>query len=265
MNQPGPEPPRQGAVAFEVIPLGRRRRRRIDPGLVLVLLTMALVLAAVVRPWASGPPPSTAVVPRPSSARPAIVPPPAPSIDPAASTDPSSPPDQARLALLIHDLAGYSGGWGVGVGAAVGPPFQPTLTIPASGVATDQGWWAWIGVHPVTSHPQPGASTDPVAGLAIAQLCTGVPNLPTGAQVVAVTAPSGPLSDLQIQAWREVGFHDEPRDIEPVPGIRQMTAFQSGDVSYFQQLSGRAWPDGRYVLQVAGSSETTLTICLGQP
>ena len=50
MNQPPPEPPRQGAVAFDLTPIGRRRGRRIDPAWVILALVAVLVAAAILHP-----------------------------------------------------------------------------------------------------------------------------------------------------------------------------------------------------------------------
>ena len=152
MNQPETEPARPGAVAFEVAPLGRRRGRRLDPGWIVAALIVALLLAAIAHPWQSSSP-ASAVVPSPGPPSRAPIPSLVAGDEPAASADSSSAPVQvveqnqssapaplADLAIDILDLAGNQGQWGVGVGASVGPPLQPALTIPALGVATDQAW-----------------------------------------------------------------------------------------------------------------------------
>ena len=101
--------------------------------------------------------------------------------------------------------------------------------------------------------------------LAIAiDLCTDLPQLPSGAQVIAITAPSGPIGALGIRGWRLRGFRDDPPNIEVLSGLRQITPFQSGDISYLQRDDGQAWTDGRYEFWLAGSAGTTLTVCLGQ-
>jgi hypothetical protein len=149
----------------------------------------------------------------------------------------------------------------VGVGAAVGPPLQPTLEIPALGVATDQAWWAWIVVSPAP----PAGSAAAIERLPASKLCRGVPDLPADAQVVVVTTPSGTPDAVQLQAWHVVGWHDEPRDIEPLAGLVSAVSQRAGDVSYLRLANGSVWPDGRYELRVDGSSRSSLTVCLGQP
>jgi hypothetical protein len=275
VNQPSPDPPRKAAVAFEVTPIGRGRRRRIDPGWIVAAFVIALLLAAIVHPWQT-PTPASAVVPSPSRQSPPAISPVVPGALSAATPDPSSaaasfakqdPSASDVLAIDVHDLAGNQGPWGVGVGAAVSPPFQPTLRLPALGIATDQAWWAWIVVHPFTTQATPATSVDEVEGLPVGQLCTGIPDLPTGAQVLVVTTPSGTPASLQIRGWREVR-HDEPSVIQRLPGVSALTPGLTGDVHYLQLADGAAWPDGRYEFRIGGSSQssqTRLTVCLGQP
>ena len=277
MNQPETEPARPGAVAFEVAPLGRRRGRRLDPGWIVAALIVALLLAAIAHPWQSSSP-ASAVVPSPGPPSRAPIPSLVAGDEPAASADSSSAPVQvveqnqssapaplADLAIDILDLAGNQGQWGVGVGASVGPPLQPALTIPALGVATDQAWWAWIGVRPSRVDAAAGGAADAIERLPVSDLCSDVPDLPTGAQVLVVTTPFGTPVGIQVQAWHEVGWHDEPRDIEPLPGVTGLIPRQTGGVTYLQLADGKTWPDGRYELDVDGPSGTHLTVCLGQP
>jgi hypothetical protein len=256
VSQPPPEPPRQRAVAFELAPIGGRRRRRVDLGWVIVALVAALVLAAVLHPWQTSSP-SIAVVPRPSTT-------PVASAIPSIAPAPAPTPEQStvdHLAIAVDQLGADAAPWGVGVGAAVGPPLQPALEIPALGVATDQAWWAWIMVQP----SPPAGSAVAIERLPASKLCSGVPDLPTNAQVLVITTPSGTPDTVQLQAWHEVGWHDEPRDIEPLAGLVPAVSERAGDVSYLRLANGSTWPDGRYELRVDGSNTTSLTVCLGQP
>jgi hypothetical protein len=271
VNRPPPEPPRQAAVSFEVAPVGHRPRR-LDPGWIVVALVAALLLAAIAHPWQSTTP-ASAAAPSPGPSSPAAIPSLVPGGQPAASSGSSSAPiqvvtqdgsDAGQLALDIRDLAGDRGLWGVGVGAPVGPPLQPTLEIPALGVATDQAWWAWIVVPPTPAASLAGGSADAVEALPVDQLCTGVPDLPTGGQVLVVTTPRGTPRRFHVGGWQEVGSHDEPRDIEPLqfsgPIVRG-----PDDLHYLELDDGRAWPDGRYEFRVDESGGTSLTVCLGRP
>jgi hypothetical protein len=265
VNQPPPEPPRQGAVAFDLTPIGRRRGRRIDPAWVILALVAVLVAAAILHPWQATHP-SIALVPHPSAT-------PTRSAVPSPVSGPSPAPQGAvadvaaadELAGNVVQLGGDAAPWGVGVGADVGPPLQPTLEIPALGVATDQAWWAWIVVKPATTQATASSVAAAIERLPVDKLCRGIPDLPTGGQVLVITTPFGTPGTIEVQAWHEVGWHDEPRDIEPLPGFGDLTPRHAGDVSYVQLAGGRAWPDGRYELTVDESSLTSLAVCLGTP
>jgi len=159
---------------------------------------------------------------------------------------------------VIHILAGYSGRWGVGAGATPGRPATPATSSDSS------AWSAWVAVPPITAQGPATGGTDLPAGITSRDLCTGLPQLPSGAEVVAITAPSGPIGSLGIVGWRLRGFRDDPPNIEVLTGLRQITPFQSGDISYLQRDDGQPWTDGRYEFWLAGSAGTTLTVCLGQ-
>lgn len=248
MNEPGAGPDRTGAVAFDVIPLGRRRR--LDPGLLIVGLAAVLVVAAVARPWASQPAPAAvAVDPAPAASSPS-----APASPVALASTPVVP-DLTTLASVIHLLAAYSGTWGVGAGAV---PQTPITSRDAT------GWSAWVAVRPVSTQGSTTDVTELPSGVTSRDLCSDLPQLPSGAQVIAITAPSGPIGALGIRGWRLRGFRDDPPNIEVLSGLRQITPFQSGDISYLQRDDGQPWTDGRYEFWLAGSAGTTLTVCLGQ-
>lgn len=249
MSEPVPDPVRDDAVAFDVIPLGGRRRR-LDPGLMIAGLAAALVLAAVARPWASEPAQASAAVdPVPAASSPAA----SPTLQPA-----SNAPDRTSLATVIHMLAGYSGSWGVGAGAV--PATSATSATSGEGA----GWSAWVAVRPVSTQGSTTDSTVLPADTTSRDLCAGLPQLPSGAEVIAITAPSGPIGSLGISGWRLRGFRDDPPNIEVLSGLRQITPFQSGDISYLQRDDGQPWTDGRYEFWLAGSAGTTVTVCLGQ-
>ena len=251
MNEPGPDPDRTGAVAFQVVALGRRRRR-LDPGLLLLGLAAVLVVAAVARPWASQPAPTAVIVdPAPAGGSPSA--PASPAALPSAPA--RAVPDLTNLATEIHLLAAYSGTWGVGAG---GLPQTPSASSDAT------GWSAWVAVRPVSTQGSTTDVTELPAGVTSRDLCSDLPQLPSGAQVIAITAPSGPIGALGIRGWRLRGFRDDPPNIEVLSGLRQITPFQSGDISYLQRNDGQAWTDGRYEFWLAGSAGTTLTVCLGQ-
>jgi len=264
VNQPPPEPPRQSGFAFDLTSLARGRRRRIDLGGILVVLVVALVGAALLHPW-QGSNPISAVVTRPSSGP---IGTPGPSSQPVAQASAMrSSPDV--LATNVYQLGAPAAPWGVGIGAAVGPPLQPTLKIPALGVATPDAWWAWIQVHPIVGRaataPVPSAT---VAGWSVTNLCAGVPDLPTGAQVLEVTTSDGTPDLVEVTGWHEVGWHDEPRDVEPLPGLDDVVLRQTGEVTYLELADGAAWPDGRYQVRTdrsESSNPASMTVCLGQP
>jgi hypothetical protein len=246
-SPPGPDP--QGAVAFEVIALGRRRRR-LDPGLIVVSLAAILVVAALTRPWAIGGSPSFAPVASASASLPGRVAAASPTFKPDTSPAPTPDPtplDPTRLATVIQMLAGYSGSWGVGAAA--------TPTAPSSSNAAASDWSAWVAVRPNA----PGAVVS-------TNLCTGLPSLPSGAEVIAITAPSGPLVDLGIGGWRLHGGGGDPPDVERLAGLRQIRPDQGGDISYLERLDGQPWTDGRYEFLIGeAAGATTLKVCLGRP
>jgi hypothetical protein len=264
VNEPGLEPQPQGAVAFEVTSLGRRRRR-IDPGLVIVGLSLILVVAAIARPWASGQTPPAAVTnPSPPAGQPSAAALVRSSPSPeSAAVDPNAR-SQPGLVPVIRDLAGSSGRWGVGVAGLA--PVAPSASSPASAsTIRATGWSAWVGVRPATSSQAPVASGDLPGGTAN-ELCAGLPSLPTGAEVVAITAPTGPLADFHVAGWWVSDVGDNPAQLTPVAGLRQITPSATGDITYLQLTDNAVWPDGRYEFQVGGTADaTTLTVCLGQP
>ena len=227
-------------------------------------LVAVLLVAAIAHPWQTSKP-SIAVVPRPSSGLLASA---TPSLAPIPSTAPGQSPADV-LATEVYELGAAAAPWGVGIGADVGPPLQPTLEIPALGVATAQAWWAWIQVHPLVGRAAtaavPSATID---GLSVTKLCAGVPDLPTGAQVLEITTSAGTPDLVEVAGWHEVGWHDEPRDIEPLPGLGDLVLHRTGDVTYLELADGAAWPDGRYEVRTdrsESSSPASLTVCLGQP
>jgi hypothetical protein len=227
----------------------------LDPGLILVSLAAVLVVAAVTRPWAIGGSPSLAPVASASASLPGRVAAASPTVAPdtwQAPAPDSTPVDATRLATVIHVLAGYSGSWGVGAAAVPAPPAGSSA--PASDWSASD-WSAWVPVIPTV----PGA-------LGTTDLCAGLPSLPSGAEVLAITAPSNPLAGLGIRGWRMLGGGVDPPNVEVLAGLRQITPYQGGDISYLQRLDGRAWPDGRYEFQFGGAaSATTMTVCLGRP
>lgn len=263
MTQPDPESQRRGAVAFEITRLGQRRRR-IDPGLIAVGFALALVVAAVARPWAAIESPSATRSPTsPAIVRPSTLP--VVLALPSATSGSTIPAARSALARVLLDLGGYSGRWGIAVGAgaspAGGPDFDPNTRVPIISIALDGSWSAWADIQPALS----GGGPDLVPNLKPADLCAGVPTLPTGAQVLAVTTPGAPPADLRIKGWSLRGWRDDPPAIEPLGGLAAIETSQGPDVSYLQQLDGQAWPDGRYEFRTSGSNGTSLTICLGQP
>jgi hypothetical protein len=279
-----PEPDQQAAVAFAPAPIARRPRRRLDLGVVALIASIVLVGVAVVRPWGdTGHGPTALTGPLPST--------PAPSEPPAASeTAPSttarssaaSPVPTIGLARLatervIRDPAGHAESWGLAVGAGTHSPDGLASYAGAGSVislAVDS-WSVWSPLEPkASSMPAPGASPKLPGGPA-SGLCQGLPDLPSGAQVVALTAPGLPRDYLQILGWQVVGWHDEPRDFELLPATRELTTYNVGAISELSLPNGGPWPDGRYELLVGGipdygllidgSPEYALTFCLGRP
>lgn len=230
----------------------------------MVGLVAALVVAAIAQPWQAAKP-SIAVVPRPSSL---------PVDTPALAIDPAPPAAQTPssadvLATEVDHLAAAAAPWGVGIGAAVGPPPHTSLEVAAFGVSTDRGWWAWVHVQPLVGRSATAAeSSATIAGLSVTDLCAGVPDLPTGAQVLEITTPDGTPDLFEVAGWHEVGWHDEPRDIEPLPGLDDLVVHRTGDVTYLELAGGATWPDGLYRVgtdRSESSSPASLTVCLGQP
>jgi hypothetical protein len=256
----------QSAVAFEPAPI-ERRRGRFDSGIVAVIAAIVLVGAALVRPWGDlgggqaelSPAPATIAQPGRSQA----------SQSPA---EPSAPPaiDLARAALdrLISGPTGHAADWGLAIGA--GTPSQDgaaTFTEQESVISTapDGSWSVWAQVEPKpSSMPAPGV--DPaLGGLAAVDLCKGVPDLPSGAEVVALTAPGQPREHLQVRGWQVTGWHDEPRTIDLLPSTRNLARTNVGAINELTQAAGGPWPDGRYEFLVDGSTDESLTVCLGFP
>ena len=267
MKDRGPESGVTDEVAFEPARVSRGKRSRFDPGVVAVIAAIVLVGAAIFRPWGAighGP-----VVP-PESLPPAS--------EPArAQLSPESPPaspgptiDLARSATerVIVNPAGHAETWGLAIGA--GTRSQNDLATVANlesviSIALDGSWSVWTQVEPKpSSMPAPG--TDPeLTGVSVTDLCRGLPDLPSGAQVVAVTAPGLPRDYLQVRGWQVVGWHDEPRDIELLPSSRTLASSNAGPINELAQATGGPWPDGRYDFLVGGPTEISLSVCLGRP
>lgn len=183
------EPERQSqrpVVSFETVAVGRQRRR-IDGGLVIVGLAVLLVVVAVARPWAGSATPPVAAV---RSGSPA----PHPSI-PAIVALPSKPTSiiaaaQSALARVMLDPAGYAHQWGVAIGGAIpggGPAFDIRTRFPIISIAVDGSWATWAGVQPVIAAGPSSSTSVPSANLNPPELCTGLPRLPAGPQVLEIT------------------------------------------------------------------------------
>ena len=267
VNGPGPEPRDPGAVEFDVVPLGRRGRR-LDPGLIAVAVAVVLVGAAILQPWGGGALPSLAVA-SPALGSPAVASGALParhSASPsAASTIPAA---QAAADLLILDPASNAQHWGVALGAGSGPRGGPAFDangqVPVISMSLDGSWSAWAPVQLLPSPTPADGSSSVVAGLKPAELCQGLPDLPSGAQVVAVTSPGGSRDDVEADGWQVVGWHDEPRDVQPVASMRGLTSDLSGTITYLEQPGGKPWPDGRYEFRMSGLIGASISICLGQ-
>ena len=251
-RRPDPEP--QGAVAFEPTALGRRRRR-LDPGLLVVGLAAILVVAAVAHPWSASDPPAAprpaasagllgGLTASPSPSAPARLPTPSPTV---------SPPDPARIATLIEELHAYAGRWGIGAGAIPPAPVRPPVD-----------WIAWVKVDPISIAEMPSASPDLLGGMASIQPCSGLPNLPSGAQLLVITSPAHPLIEIGIRGWRIVGGGADPPDVQEVSELWDASFSGSGNFIYLQRRDGQPWADGRYEFLIAGANGLTLTVCLGQ-
>ncbi len=267
MKDRDPESGVTGEVAFEPARVSRGRRRRLDPGVVAVIAAVALVGAAILRPWGvidQGPAvPVGSLLPA-SEAAPSQV---------AGDTPLASPAQTIALARsaterVIADPAGHAETWGLAIGA--GTRSQNGLAPVASrnsviSIALDGSWSVWTQVEPKpSSMPAPGADPE-LTGVRVTDLCRGLPDLPSGAQVVAVTAPGLPRDYLQVRGWQVVGWHDEPRDIELLPSSRGLTISNAGAINELAQATGGPWPDGRYDFLVAGPTEISLSVCLGRP
>ena len=252
-RRPDPEP--TGAVAFEPTAVGRRRRR-LDPGLLIVGVAAILVVVAVARPWAGSGPEAS---PRPAASAPGVLggrtDSPSPSSPPRlpAPTPTVPPPDPTRIATLVQELAGYGGHWGIGAGAAPTSASQPPV-----------GWIAWVKVDPISIADMPSASPDLLGGLASIQPCSGLPNLPSGAQLIVITIPRHPLGTIGIRGWRMIGGGADPPDVQELSEQWEATFWGTGDFTYLERHDGQPWADGRYEFLIAGATGTTLTVCLGQ-
>ena len=198
VSQPPPEPPRQAAVAFALTPIRPRpssadRSRLDDRG-------------ARGRAGSGSDPPSLAgcePIQRGRAADRAVGRPPSSPTRALRSTAPAAPgaPGQSALddlAIAVDQLGEDAAPWGVGVGAAAGPPLQPALELPALGVATDQAWWAWIVVEPTTSTTSAAGAAAAIERLPASKLCSGVPDLPTDGLVLVVTTPSGTPDSIRV-------------------------------------------------------------------
>jgi hypothetical protein len=267
VNGLGPEPRDPVAVAFDVVPLGRRGRR-LDPGLIAVALAVVFVGAAILQPWAEGALPSLAVA-SPAIGSPAVASGALPARhSPSPSAASTVPAARAAADLLILDPASDAQHWGIALGAGSsphgGPASDANSQVPVISMSLDGSWSAWAPVQLLPSPAPADGSSSVVAGLKPAELCQGLPDLPSGAQVVAVTSPGGPRDDVVVEGWQVVGWHDEPRDVQPVASMRGLTTDRSGTITYLEQPGGKPWPDGRYEFQMRGLIGASISICLGQ-
>jgi hypothetical protein len=272
VNDPRPELKPQGVVAFAPVRLGRRRSR-VDPASIAVGLVAIFLVAAIVHPWSGNPatPPPAAAVRATTTTSPSA-PAATRTSQPAASRAPTSAAE--AIDRVIDGPGGPAGSWGVAVGAGAssseGPAFDVHTQVPIISISLDGSWSAWAGVQPVVqpviSHPKSGAPGDPVIGLKATDLCRGLPDLPSGAELLTFTRPGSGAANVEVRGWQEVGWHDEPRDIEPLVGLSEELFADNGQNEQVGPAHGGRLPDGRYEFRIVDAAATrTLTVCIGRP
>jgi hypothetical protein len=151
--------------------------------------------------------------------------------------------DQATTAQLVHELAGRSGGWGVGVGGT-GPR-----------LARDEPWTDWVTVDPGDAWHGASLALWPDTGL-----CTSAPRLLRHPSLVAVTVPAGLVPD-----WRVTGWWTDGRHATALDGVvRQISPPGNRGIAYLERLDRTPWPIGGYEFDIlAGDNRASLTVCIG--
>jgi hypothetical protein len=268
VNDPRPELKPDGVIAFAPVRLAKRRRR-LDPVSIVIGLVAVFLVVAIVHPWTGSlPPPPLAAALKPTIAAPSPVVAAAPPDGSATGGTPTTATE--AIARVIKGPGAPATAWGVVVGAGAsssdGPAFDVNTQVPIISISLDGSWAAWTAVMPVVSHPKPGAAKEPVLALKTADLCRQLPDLPSGAEVVTLTWPGDRPAEIQVHAWQQVGWHDEPRDVEPLAGIIEAQSFDGAGPGYMAQADGGPLLDGRYEFRVVdASATTTLSVCIGRP
>lgn len=235
------------SAAFDPAPV--RPRRRLDRGLLALLVVTLLVGLAWLKPWAGGER-GDGQASRTSSQQPAVQP--APSAGRAATLEPSGGPLTAaqRRAKLVDRIVGAlapeAGSWGVGSGGWSGTPGD------ASGGAAlaSSVWSSWNALHPDGAPP-------PLAKAARACIGSGSGSargtvVPAGPYLLAVTVPMGVTPDWRVAVVRRAGGRNE--DLAPV--LRQVSPPGNRGIAYLFRTDDRPWPGGLYRFRILGPLET---------
>ncbi len=247
------------SAAFEPAPL--RPRRRLDRGLVALLVVGLLVGLAWLKPWSAGER-GHAQAGRASSPQPAVQL--APSAARAATPSPSTAQTSAgpltaaqRRAKLVDRIVGAlapaAGSWGVGAGGWSGTPGDAT----GGAALASSVWSSWNAIHPDGAPP-------PLAKAA--QRCVGTGSgatrgnvVPAGPYLLAITVPAGVTPDWRVAAVRRVDGRTE--DLTPV--LRQVSPPGNRGIAYLFRTDDRPWPGGLYRFRILGPVETVaLDVCV---
>ena len=247
------------SAAFEPAPV--RPRRRLDRGLLALLVVALLVGLAWLKPWAAGQA-GAGQAGRTSSPQPTVQTAPngAGSVATGSATpEPSAGPLTAaqRRAKLVDRIVGAlapaAGSWGVGAGGWSGTPGDAT----GGAALASSVWSSWNAVHPNDAPP-------PLAQAA--RTCVGTGSGATRGTVVAarpyliaVTVPMAVTPDWRVAAVRRTA--SRTKDLTPL--LRQVSPPGNRGIAYLFRTDDRPWPGGLYRFRILGPSEiVALDACI---
>ena len=220
------------------------RRRRLDPASIVIGLVAIFLVVAIIHPWSGSPP----------------TPPPAAALkadDPRrhlrlASRDTNQPADSVpgsdhrRPRRWTGSSTGRVDRRAAGASPsaprrarAMGRRSTSTPRCRSSRSRSMARGRRGPGSSPVVIASEIGALPEIRSSASkAADLCRGLPDLPSGAELLTFTRPGSDPANVEVRAWQEVGWHDEPRDIEPLVGLTEELFADDGQNEQVGQVHG---------------------------